>query len=142
MRRSVSALLILALVALCRPVQAQDAAELRWTRVSAADLDRFEGNAGSVRVNNVAVERQAGTDPAGVATAYEFSASVANRGADRVRVYVAIVGVAQDGAPRLAATSSVDVDPRRNEAVRESFKAADGVTREIVAYYVHAVAEP
>jgi hypothetical protein len=130
------------LSAIAAPIRAQEASELRWTKVAKADLERFESMAGSIRVNNLVVEKQRDADPAGPATQFELSASVANRGSDRVRAYVQIVGVKADGTPTLSCDTYVDVDGRRNESVRETFRAPPGAIEETVSYWVRALAVP
>jgi hypothetical protein len=142
-RRSLTRLLALPLLlAAAAPAWAQEATELPWTRVAKADLERFEAAAGGVRVNNLVVELQKDADPAGPATPFELSASVANRSADRLRVYVEMVGVKADGTPTFSCNSSVDVDSRRNDSIRETFRARPGALEETVAYYVRALAVP
>lgn len=123
-------------------VRAQDAAELRWTKVAKTALERFESTAGSVRVNNLVVEKQKDAEGTGPATQFEFSASVANRGGERVRTYLQIVGVKADGTPTLSCDTYVDVDSRRNDSVRETFRAAPNAVDETVAYWVRALAVP
>ena len=142
LRRVLIPLLILPFVVVARPASAQEAAEMKWTRVEKADLDRFEGSAGDVRISNVLLERESGSDPAGIATAYEFSASVANRSKDRMRVLVQIIGVKGDGTPTLAAEDSVAVDARRNDSIRTSLSAPENILDETVAYYVHVLVLP
>lgn len=141
-RRRVLLLLIMPVLIWSLPAVAQEAAELKWTRVEKADLDRFEGTAGEVRISNVILERQTGSDPARLATPYEFSASVANRSKDRMRVLVQIVAVKQDGTPTVAAEDSVALDARRNDSIRTTVNAPEEALSETVAYYVHALALP
>jgi hypothetical protein len=140
-RLFVSACALIAAAALA-PARAQDAAELHWTKVAKADLERFESAAGNVRVNNVVVQKQKDGEGAGPATQFEFSASVANRGGDRVRVYLQIVGVKADGTPTLSCDTYVDVDSRRNESVRETFRAAASAADDAASYWVRALAVP
>jgi hypothetical protein len=141
MRRRLLPLLALAVLA-ATAARAQQALELPWTRVVKADLERFESGAGNVRVNNLVVERQKDSDPAGPATQFEFSASVANRSPEHVRVYLQIVGLKADGTPSLSCDTYVDVDSRRNESVRETFRANPAATDETSTYFVRAVTVP
>jgi len=140
-RLLISGFALLAAVA-SAPARAQEAAELRWTKVAKADLERFESSAGSVRVNNLVVEKQKDAEGTGPATQFEFSASVANRGGDRVRVYLQIVGTKADGTPTLSCDTYVDVDPRRNESVRETFRAPASAIDDTGSYWMRALAVP
>jgi hypothetical protein len=142
LRRAVFVLLLVPFVAAAQPASAQEAAEMKWTRVEKANLDHFEGSAGEVRISNVILERESGSDPAGLGTPYEFSASVANRSKDRMRILVQIVGVKADGTPTLAAEDSVAIDSRRNDSIRTTLNAPENVLDETVAYYLHALALP
>ena len=141
-RRLLLSLLILPSLLAVMPARAQEAAELRWTRIGKADLERFESSAGNVRVNNLVVEREKDADAAGPATPFEFSASVANRSPDKVRVYLQLIGIKGDGTPTLSCDTYVDVDSRRNESVRETFRAPPGVIEDTAAYFIRALAVP
>ncbi len=117
-------------------------AELRWTRVPAAELERYEATVGGVRVNNFTVAVEAGREPAGPATAHEFGVSVANRGADRREVEVQIIGARQDGTPTLAAQIEVDVEPRRNESQRVRFYASEAEVKQTAFYQIRVLTLP
>lgn len=119
-------------------VQAQEAMELRWTKVATPDLDGFQATAGNVRINNVIIGRRDGAEAAGPATEHEFSASIANRTDERLRVVLQLVGVTADGTPTLSAESYVDVDAHRNEQMRQSFRAGLGALGETQAIWVRA----
>jgi hypothetical protein len=108
--------------------------ELRWTRVPAAELERYEATIGGVRVNNFTVGLESGRDPAGPATLHEFGVSVANRGAERREVQIQIIGTRQDGTPTLSAEIEVDVEPRRNESQRVRFRAGEEEVKQTAFY--------
>ena len=141
-RRRLLPFLVLPILAASLPALAQEAADSGWKRVAKTDLERFDLTAGNVRVNNLVVEREKDSEAAGPATPFEFSASVANRAADRLRIHLQIVGLKADGTPSLASNTYVDVDPRRNESVRETFRAPPGVLEETATYFVRALAAP
>ena len=117
-------------------------AELRWTRIPAAELERYEAAIGGVRMNNLAVDIESGTDPAGPATAHEFSVSVANRGADWRHVLVQLVGARADGTPTLSALAEADVEPRRNESLRVRFHAAEDEMKQTAVFHLRVLTLP
>lgn len=121
---------------------ADEAAEMRWTKVGKTELDGFQGSAGNVRINNVVLGRREGSDPAGAATEHEFSASIANRTEERLRVVLQVVGVTPEGTPTLSAESYVDVDAHRNEQIRQSFRAGPEALTATQAVWVHVSAAP
>ena len=133
---------IIPLLLAAAPARAQSAEETPWARVSRADLERFESNAGSARVNNMVIARDPTGEGAGPAAPFEFSASVANRGGDRLRVYLQIVGVKADGTPTLSCNTYVDVEGRRNGAVHESFRAPEAAVAGTEVFWVRLLAIP
>lgn len=121
--------------------QAQSSpSELRWTRIPAGDLERYEATIGGLRVNNLALGPEAGIEPAGPATAHEFTFTVANRGSAGQRVMVQLVGQRADGTPTLSTLVEVDVEPRRNETGRERFYASEEEVKQTAAYYLRVLA--
>lgn len=139
-RRALLPMLLLPLLAAAAPeARADSATELPWTRVAGDALDRYMAAFGEVRISNLVVEREAGSDPLGPATEFEISASVANRNREWRRVRVQVVGVQADGTPTLSAQGDVDVDGRRNETLRAGFVAPEDALSRTVAYFVRAV---
>jgi hypothetical protein len=134
-----STLFVLALpaVASAQPASAQPApAELRWTRIPTAELERYQAAIGGVRLNNFTIGAEAGRESAGPATAQEFGVSVANRGADGRRVILQLVGQRADGTPTFSTETEVSVEPRRNESARASFFAAEEDMQQTAAYHL------
>ena len=116
--------------------------EMPWTRVPAAELEKFEAKLGEIRVNNFALEKSPRTVAAGSAAVHDFSASIANRSKMDAHVLVQVVGVQQDASPTLSAEGSVDIEARHTETLRSTTAYPEQATMDTIAYYVRVLATP
>ncbi len=116
--------------------------ETSWTRVPAAEFEKFEAKLGEIRVNNFALERSPRTAAAGSATVHDFSASIANRSKMDAHILIQVVGVKQDATPTLSAEGSAEIEARHTETLRSKTAYPEQAISDTVAYYVRVLATP